>query len=228
MMSKFTKEHTDGFVLGIVLTVAGAACVVAAAGLIDCTRGEAKAAEPEPAAYTPHPYAPPTEWERSIIEAADEDCVNRHGARQAAPGQLDVVLALAWLRTERAAGLERHELGLHLAAWCREGSYLTEGWCRTERHCDRGAADGPLQMHGWARRLCWGGEDRRADVMESLRCYLSRVLVRLDEVERRCGARDVYTAQAWVASWPRYGGRCGVESQHGEIHRRWLTALEGG
>ena len=167
------------------------------------------------------PPSPPSEFERSVIEAADAGCVNRRGVRQAEPGRLDVIEALAWLREEHAAGLGAEYAGITLASWCRETSYRTGDFCARPGSCDEGQADGPLQMWPIFSRLCWGGVDRRAELRAAVACYLSRIVLRLDEVERRCGVRDVLTAQAWVASAPRYWPRCGAVSQHGEIHRRW-------
>lgn len=191
-----------------------------------CVPGEVEVA-PEPEAYTPPVggYDAPTEWERSVIEMADADCVNSAGTRQARPGMLDFVEALAWIRHERSMGMKRSEMGLHLAAWCREGSYLSDGWCK-RGSCDGGLADGPLQMHLIFARLCWDGVDKRSSPRASIECYLDRVMLRLEEVEERCGERNIYAAQAWVASAPRYYPDCDAVSQHGEIHKRWIETIQ--
>ena len=178
---------------------------------------------PAPAPYThhPYPYDAPDQAERTLIAAADADCVNKYGTRQAHPGVLDPFLALHLLRLEQDMGVPLQVRGITLATWCREASYqlgATNG--------DEGHAIGPFQLHDiferkCERRISVPGQLRvitgsRPDLLWTAACYLTRIKAKLPN---RC-ADPWLAAEAWTASWPRYYPNC-TTSQHGDILLRW-------
>ena len=77
---------------------------------------------------------------------------------------------------------------------------------------DGGEAHGPMQMHGWLRRLCPGMD--ADNLLEAARCYMERIVTVEPKARKKCPNDSWEVAENVTANFPRYKWRCNARSEH--------------
>lgn len=139
------------------------------------------------------------------VERAMDACPYGRGA--------DPYVIQQLLEIEEQAGLPSHASNILPSVWCVEASMRNPGRLRG----DHGEAWGPMQIHGWLRRLCPGMD--ADNTLEAARCYMERIVVVEPKARKRCPDDSWEVAENITANWPRYKWRCKARSEHWS--RRW-------